>query len=71
VREDGVGPAPKALADTRRWGVMGLCERAAHFGERVGIETAPGRGTTARLVLPNLPLDQPPERPAAPDRRAS
>ncbi len=33
-------------------GVMGLRERAAHFGGRVGIETAPGRGTTVRLMLP-------------------
>jgi PAS domain S-box-containing protein len=52
VRDDGVGTTPEALADPQAWGVMGLRERAAHFGGRVGIETAPGRGTTVRLMLP-------------------
>ncbi len=52
VRDDGIGTTPEALADPQAWGVMGLRERAAHFGGRVGIETAPGRGTTVRLMLP-------------------
>jgi PAS domain S-box-containing protein len=55
VRDDGVGTTPEALADPQAWGVMGLRERAAHFGGRVGIETAPGRGTTVRLMLPLMP----------------
>jgi PAS domain S-box-containing protein len=57
VRDDGVGARPEALADPHAYGVMGLRERAAHFGGRVGIDTAPGRGTTVRLMLP-LPLDE-------------
>lgn len=57
VRDDGVGTTPEALADPQAWGVMGLRERAAHFGGRVGIETAPGRGTTVRLMLPLMPPD--------------
>lgn len=52
VRDDGVGTTLEALADPQAWGVIGLRERAAHFGGRVGIETAPGRGTTVRLMLP-------------------
>ena len=52
VRDDGVGTTPEALADPQAYGVMGLRERAAHFGGRVGIDTAPGRGTTVRLMLP-------------------
>jgi PAS domain S-box-containing protein len=56
VRDDGVGTTPEALADPQAYGVMGLRERAAHFGGRVGIDTAPGRGTTVRLMLP-LPAD--------------
>jgi signal transduction histidine kinase len=69
VRDDGVGTTPEALADPQAWGVMGLRERAAHFGGRVGIETAPGRGTTVRLMLPLMPPDLPTER-AAPARGA-
>lgn len=52
VRDDGVGAAPEALADPRSYGVLGMRERAAHFGGRIGIESAPGRGTTVRLVMP-------------------
>ena len=52
VRDDGVGAKPEALSDPHAYGVMGLRERAAHFGGRVGIDSAPGRGTTVRLMLP-------------------
>jgi len=52
VRDDGVGAAAEALNDPRSYGVLGMRERAAHFGGRVGIESAPGRGTTVRLVMP-------------------
>lgn len=65
VRDDGVGTTPEALADPQAWGVMGLRERAAHFGGRVGIETAPGRGTTVRLMLP-LTAPDAPGAPGAP-----
>jgi PAS domain S-box-containing protein len=56
VRDDGVGAAPEALNDARSYGVLGMRERAAHFGGRLGIESFPGRGTTVRLVMP---LEQP------------
>ena len=52
VRDDGVGTTPEALADPRSYGVMGMRERAAHFGGRVVIESRPGRGTMVRLVMP-------------------
>ncbi|KQV60695.1 histidine kinase [Pelomonas sp. Root1217] len=52
VRDDGVGAAPEALNDARSYGVLGMRERAGHFGGRVGIESFPGRGTTVRLVMP-------------------
>ncbi|PZP34545.1 MAG: histidine kinase [Roseateles depolymerans] len=55
VRDDGVGADPAALADPRSYGVMGMRERAAPFGGRIGIDTAPGRGTTVRLVMPLEP----------------
>jgi signal transduction histidine kinase len=52
VRDDGRGAPPEALADPRSYGVMGMRERAAQFGGRLGIESLPGRGTTVRLVMP-------------------
>ncbi len=52
VRDDGIGTTPEALTDPRSYGVLGLRERAAHFGGRIGIDSSPGRGTAVRLVLP-------------------
>ncbi|MEY8879318.1 MAG: sensor histidine kinase, partial [Leptothrix sp. (in: b-proteobacteria)] len=52
VRDDGVGAAPAALADPRSWGVIGMRERAGHFGGRLSIDSAPGHGTRVRLVMP-------------------
>lgn len=52
VRDDGVGARAEALADPRSWGVIGMRERAGHFGGRVSIDSAPGQGTRVRLVMP-------------------
>jgi PAS domain S-box-containing protein len=52
VRDDGVGTTPQALNDARSYGVMGMRERAAHFGGRLTIDSAPGQGTQVRLVMP-------------------
>jgi signal transduction histidine kinase len=52
VRDDGVGTTPESLAAPRSYGVMGMHERAAHFGGRVTIDSAPGQGTRVRLVMP-------------------
>jgi signal transduction histidine kinase len=52
VRDDGVGAAPEALNDPRSYGVLGMRERAAHFGGRLSIESRPRQGTTVRLVMP-------------------
>lgn len=52
VRDDGVGAEPAALNDARSYGVMGMRERAAHFGGRLTIDSAPGQGTRVRLVMP-------------------
>jgi PAS domain S-box-containing protein len=52
VRDDGVGTSPAVLEASRSHGVMGMRERALHFGGRLGIESARGRGTTVRLVMP-------------------
>ena len=58
VRDDGVGAAPEALADPHSFGVIGMRERAGHFGGRLALDSAPGLGTRVRLEmpLPNTPL---------------
>jgi PAS domain S-box-containing protein len=60
VRDDGVGAAPAAWTDPHSFGVLGMRERAGHFGGRIGIDSAPGQGTRVRLVMP---LETPPETP--------
>ena len=52
VRDDGVGTTAERLAAPRSYGVMGMHERAAQYGGRVGIDSAPGQGTRVRLVMP-------------------
>jgi PAS domain S-box-containing protein len=58
VRDDGRGTTPEALNHPRSWGVIGMRERAAQFGGRLSIESAPGQGTRVRLTMP-LPEGQP------------
>ncbi len=52
VRDDGAGAAPAALTDPHSFGVMGMRERAGHFGGRLTIDSTPGQGTRVRLVMP-------------------
>jgi PAS domain S-box-containing protein len=52
VRDDGVGAAPAALGDPRSFGVVGMRERAGHFGGRLTIDSATGQGTRVRLAMP-------------------
>jgi len=57
VRDDGIGAAAEALAAPRSYGVLGMRERAAHFGGRLAIDGAPGAGTRVRLAMP-LPNEE-------------
>ena len=52
VRDDGVGTTTAALNDARSYGVMGMRERAAHFGGVLRLRSVPGGGTQVRLVMP-------------------
>jgi len=56
VRDDGVGARPEQLRAARSYGVIGMHERAAQFGGRVSIDSAPGQGTRVRLVVPLEPV---------------
>ena len=52
VVDDGRGASADALASASAYGVMGMRERAAHFAGELFIDSAPGRGTALRLVMP-------------------
>ena len=52
VRDDGVGAEPAALNHPQSYGVMGMRERAGHFGGTLQIESVPGSGTWVRLTMP-------------------
>ena len=52
VEDDGIGAAAAAFERPTSYGVMGMRERARHFGGRVVMWSAPGNGTRARLVMP-------------------
>jgi signal transduction histidine kinase len=50
VRDDGLGTAGSAQG--AGFGLLGVRERVARLGGRVAVESAPGRGTTLRVVVP-------------------
>jgi signal transduction histidine kinase len=52
VRDDGIGTTPAVLDAARSYGVRGMRERAAHFGGKLAIDSAPGAGTVVRLIMP-------------------
>jgi signal transduction histidine kinase len=52
VRDDGRGFDPTAAAADGHYGLVGMRERAATIGARLTIESAAGRGSEVRLVVP-------------------
>ena len=75
VRDDGAGfavPArPLEGARGGHYGLLGMHERAAQLGTALGVSSAPGRGTTVRVVVrPAVPgdgADRLVEAPARPE----
>ncbi len=63
VRDDGVGAPAQAFEAADAYGVMGMRERARHFGGDIQITSAPGQGTLMRLSI-ELPLQTPSGAPA-------
>ncbi|RBA23331.1 PAS domain-containing sensor histidine kinase [Herminiimonas fonticola] len=55
VHDNGIGAQPFDLDSSRSYGVMGMRERAMHFGGSLEIISAPGKGTLARLFIPLAP----------------
>ncbi|SDG30917.1 triple tyrosine motif-containing protein [Dyella sp. 333MFSha] len=54
VHDDGVGFLESVVVphEDKRFGVIGMRERAAHIGARFTLRTAPLRGTEIRLAVP-------------------
>ncbi len=52
VEDDGVGAASQAFDAPHAYGVMGMRERARHFGGHLEISSQIGRGTTLTLNMP-------------------
>ncbi|MDM7942740.1 MAG: PAS domain S-box protein [Hydrogenophaga sp.] len=51
VQDDGVGAPAQAFEAADAYGVMGMRERARHFGGRIDISSAPGAGTRMCLAV--------------------
>ncbi|PVE08115.1 histidine kinase [Limnohabitans sp. Rim28] len=56
VEDDGCGALAQAFESAQAYGIMGMRERARHFGGEIDIDSQPGRGTRMRLSMP-LPHD--------------
>jgi signal transduction histidine kinase len=52
IRDNGRGFDPKAPAPRGHFGILGIHERANKLRATVSLESAPGAGTTIRVVLP-------------------
>jgi ligand-binding sensor domain-containing protein/anti-sigma regulatory factor (Ser/Thr protein kinase) len=53
VRDDGSGFPENGHSKNGHYGLIGMKERASHIGAELELATAPGRGTTVSVVLPN------------------
>jgi len=54
VEDDGCGALPQAFESAQAYGIMGMRERARHFGGVIDIDSQPCRGTRMRLSMPLL-----------------
>jgi PAS domain S-box-containing protein len=57
VEDDGCGAEAHVFESAQAYGIMGMRERARHFGGVIDIDSQPGRGTRMRLSMP-LPRDR-------------
>jgi len=53
VKDDGSGFAENGNGASGHYGLIGMKERASHIGASLDLASAPGRGTTVSVVLPN------------------
>ena len=57
VQDDGVGAAAQAFESADAYGVMGMRERARHFGGGIQITSTVGRGTRMALSIALTPAE--------------
>ena len=62
VSDNGRGAGAGELDHPRSYGVMGMRERAGHWGGSLDIRSQPGQGTRVRLTMP-LPVAPPASTP--------
>jgi len=61
IRDNGKGFDPAAVTPTSSgdgFGLMAMTERARMMGGALRVESAPGRGTTLTIVVPNVPAGE-------------
>ncbi|MES2070673.1 MAG: response regulator [Pseudomonadota bacterium] len=58
IEDDGVGIKTERLLNQESWGILGMVERARHFGGELTITGKPGVGTTMTLRLPLESADE-------------
>ena len=51
VADNGVGAAPQVFEAGNAYGIMGMRERARHFGGQLEVLSTPGQGTQATLKV--------------------
>jgi signal transduction histidine kinase len=71
VRDDGVGFNPALVREKGGLGLRGMAERARRIGSALDVQSAPGRGTTVKVVaqtrgLLGFPAADAPSREAGP-----
>jgi PAS domain S-box-containing protein len=60
VEDDGCGAEARVFESAQAYGIMGMRERARHYGGVIDVDSQPGRGTRMRLSMPlPLPLSSP------------
>ena len=52
VEDDGCGAEAQVFESAQAYGIMGMRERARHFGGVIDVDSQPGRGTRMRLSMP-------------------
>jgi signal transduction histidine kinase len=52
IHDDGKGFDPHLVDERERFGLRGMSERAEMMAGRLSIDSAPGKGTTISLVIP-------------------
>ena len=57
VEDDGCGAEAQVFESAQAYGIMGMRERARHFGGVIDVDSQPGRGTRMRLSMP-LPIGE-------------